>query len=251
MSVSTRRAAYSICCLVLLATMLQAAPGKVPAAKPVDPELGKVLAKFDEAQTKIHSLSAEFHQTTTNPILKHPQTADGRFYLRKPDSVLWEYQSPETMKFAINEGRYTGYIPGRKKAERRDVHRWTEQIFRFFAVGQASSELRKFYDIRLEAPGNSMKGTYLLVLDPVKRRVKKRVEEVRLWVDTTSFLPMKVEYVNKQGAIRELDFRNVQLNPDLSAALFNVSIPSGVTITDGITELGSAAGGPGGTASSN
>lgn len=244
-----RRSVVSVACGLLAASLLCAADGNGVARPPVDPQLEKVLARFDEAQTKIRSLSAEFHQTTTNPILKHPQSAEGRFYLRKPDSVLWEYVSPESMKFAINEGRYTGYIPGRKKAERRDVHRWTEQIFRFFAVGQGSAELRKFYDIRMEDPGATMKGTYLLVLDPVKRRVKKRVEEVRLWVDNASFLPMRVEYVNKQGAVRDLVFRNVQMNPDLSASVFSVPIPSGVTITDGISEIGSAADGPGASSS--
>ena len=249
MSVSKRRLGFVVSCVVFLFSTLLAGSGKGPAVTPVDPQLAKVLEKFDEAQTKVRSLSAEFRQTTTNPILKEPQAAEGHFYLRKPASVLWEYRSPETMKFAINEGRYTGYIPGRQKAERRDVHRWTEQIFRFFAVGQGSAELRKFYGIRLEDPGASFKNTYLLVLEPVKRRVKKRVEEVRLWVDATSYLPVKVQYVNKEGAVRDLVFRNVQLNPDLSASLFNVAIPNGVTITDGITELGSAAGGPGGSTS--
>jgi len=220
-----------------------------PAAEPTvtDPELDRVLRHFDEVQSKIRSLSAEFHQTTTNPMLKAPQAADGRFYLRKPDSVLWEYQSPESMKFAIDSGHYTGYFPGRKKAEQRNVHRWTEQIFRFFAVGQASSELRKFYDIRLEDAGPSMQGSYLLVLDPVKRRVRKRVEEVRLWVDKASCLPARVSYVNREGATRDLTFRNVLANPDLSASIFHLTIPDGVTITNGITELGN---GPGGNGSS-
>jgi len=174
-------------------------------------------------------------------LLKAPMSAQGRFYLRKPDSVLWEYVSPEAMQFAIDRGEYTGYFPGRRHAERRDVHRWTEQIFRFFAVGQASAELRKFYDIRLEDPGPDRKGSYLLVLDPTKRRVRKRVEEVRFWVDAESCLPSKVVYVNKAGATRTILFHNVQLNPDLAVSLFSVQIPPGVVVTNGFTEMGGAA----------
>lgn len=218
-----------------------------PAAKEqggsaaTDPELAAVLTRFDEVQKNLRSLRADFTQTTVNPLLKEPMKARGRFYLSKPDSVLWEYTSPEAMQFAIARGEYTGYFPGRKKAERRDVHRWTEQIFRFFAVGQATTELQKFYDIRLGEPGPDMKGSYLLILDPTKRRVRKRVEEVRFWVDSTSYLPMKVAYVNKAGAARTIVFHNVEFNPDLSAGLFNVSIPADVTVTNGFSEFGATA----------
>ena len=236
--------------LMLVSPSLVAAPtqgAKEPPAPP-DPALEKVLARFDQVQQTVRSLSADFSQTTVNPLFKQPLSAKGRFYLRKPDSVLWEYTSPEPMQFVITSGEYTGYFPGRKKAERRDVHRWTEQIFRFFALGQVSAELRKFYDIRLEDPGADMKGTYQLVLDPRKRRVRKRVEEVHLWVDASTCLPARVEYVNREGAARSLVFHNVELNPDLSAGLFTVRIPSDVTVTNGFTDLGSAGTPPAGAA---
>ncbi len=227
--------AWSFC-----APLLAAGPGHEGTTSPADPTLEAILHRFDEVQRSIRSLSADFTQTTVNPLLKAPMGAQGRFYLQKPDSVLWEYVSPEAMQFAIDKGEYTGYFPGRKHAERRDVHRWTEQIFRFFAVGQASAELRKFYDIRLEDPGPDMKGSYLLVLDPTKRRVRKRVEEVRFWVGAESCLPDKVVYVNKAGATRTIVFHNVRLNPDLAASLFSVQIPPGVTVTRGFTEMGGA-----------
>ena len=224
-------------CAVLVFVAVVAGRGAAAAATD---DLATVLERFDEVQRNIQSMSASFSQTTVNPLLEAPLSARGRFFLRKPASVLWEYVSPEAMVFAIDEGRYTGYFPGRKKAERRDVHRWTEQIFRFFALGQVSAELRKFYDIHLEDPGADMKDTHLLVLDPSKRRVKKRVEEVRLWVHRDTCLPAKVQYVNREGATRTLVFQDVRLNPDLSTSLFQVQIPSGVAVTTGFTEMGSS-----------
>ncbi len=242
-----RSAYYGLTCLTLCVMIalggsdaLAAAPKKGNAsARPTDPALQSVLDRFDHVQQGVRSLSADFSQSTTNPLLRESQAAKGRLYMRKPGSVSWEYTIPESMRFVIDEGKYTGYFPGRKKAERRDVHRWTEQIFRFFAVGQVSADLRQFYDIRLEDAGADMKGSILLVLDPTKRRVKKRVENVRLWVDGSTYLPAKVEYVNTQGATRTIVFHNVQVNPDLSASLFNVQIPKDFTVTKGFTEPGS------------
>jgi hypothetical protein len=141
------------------------------------------------------------------------------------------------MRFVVAEGSYTGYFPERKRAEKRDIKRWSEQLFRFFGVGQGSKELGRFYDLALGDAGPDEKNAYLLVLSPKKRRVRKNVDEVRLWVDTGTLLPVRIDYVGKDGNQRELRFLNTRLNPDLAAGLYNVKIPAGVPISNGFSGL--------------
>ncbi|HZN54892.1 MAG TPA: outer membrane lipoprotein carrier protein LolA [Candidatus Polarisedimenticolaceae bacterium] len=205
------------------------------AASPAPEALAEVLKRFDVVQGQIRTLSAEFVQTTKNPILKQPLVAKGEFYLTKPDSVLWQYSSPEPMRFVVAHGEYTGYFPERKKAEKRDIRRWSEQLFRFFGLGQGSQELGKFYEITLGDSGRDMPGSYLLVLSPKKRRVRRNVEEVKLWVDAGSLLPVRIDYVGKDGAEREIRFMNTRLNPDLAAGLYNVAIPPDVAVSTGFS----------------
>ncbi len=200
--------------------------------------IAEILPKFDKVQEGIRSLKAEFLETTKNPLLLEPLVARGRFYLTKPGSVLWEYDSPEVMRFAIADHEYVGYFPERKRAERKDVRRWSEHLFRFFGLGQGSAELSKFYDLRVEEGSSDVKGTFLLVLDPKKRRVRKRVEEVRLWVDRETLLPRQVVYVGKDGYRRTIRFQSVQTNPDLSASLYRLEIPPDVTVSTGFTAFG-------------
>jgi outer membrane lipoprotein-sorting protein len=231
--------------LALVAAIAGAVPAKDSkpsrTAKQTTPAptetLAQVLARFDQVQGQIRTLSAEFVQTTRSPLLNEPMVANGRFFLTKPDSVLWEYSTPEPMRFAVADGKYTGYFPDRKKAEKRDIKRWSEQLFRFFGVGQGSKELGKFYEIELgEQPGAEDKA-YLLVLSPKKRRVRKRFDEVRLWVDRTSLLPVRIEYVGKDGNEREIRLLNIRFNPDLAAGLYDVAIPDGVPISNGFSGL--------------
>jgi outer membrane lipoprotein-sorting protein len=210
------------------------------ATAPVLPSgesLKQVLTRFDEVQGQIRTLSAEFVQTTRSPLLKDPTVAKGQFYLTKPASVLWEYSTPEPMRFVVSDGTYTGYFPERKRAEKRDIKRWSEQLFRFFGVGQGSKELGKFYEITLGASGQDEKGVYLLVLSPKKHRVRKRFDEVRLWVDATTLLPIRIDYVGKDGNEREIRLLNTRLNPDLAVGLYNVTIPADVPITSGFSGL--------------
>jgi outer membrane lipoprotein-sorting protein len=221
----------------VVAALLATALVPVRAKEPKSEGLSQVLTRFDRVQAQIRTLSAEFVQTTRSPLLKNPVVAKGQFFLTKPDSVLWEYTDPEPMRFVVAEGSYTGYFPERARAEKRDIKRWSERLFRFFGVGQGSSELGKFYEIALGASGPDEKGTYLLVLSPKKRRVRKNVEEVRLWVDESTLLPVRIDYVGKDGNAREIRFLNTRLNPDLAAGLYNVKIPPGVPITNGFSGL--------------
>ena len=229
--------------LALVVTGVSLSSAKEP--KPAPPArtaasgetLNQVLARFDRIQGQIRTLTAEFTQTTRSPLLKDPVIAKGRLYLTKPDSVLWEYSAPEPMRLVVAGGAYTGYFPERKRAEKRDIKRWSEQLFRFFGVGQGSKELGKFYEIALGETGPDEKGAYLLVLSPKKHRVRKRFDEVRLWVDTTTLLPVRIDYVGKDGNEREIRLLNTRLNPDLATGLYNVTIPDDVPISSGFSGL--------------
>ena len=215
----------------LLAVVLCAA-GTVGAA-----ELDEILTRFDDVQDSISTLSAEFTETTTNQLLIDPISAEGRFFMTKPDSIRWEYSFPEEMRFVIFQDQYTGYFPKQKRAEKRNIQRWSEHIFRFFGLGQGSKELMKFYDITLDSSHDPSTGSYLLILEPRKRRVRKRIPEVRFWLDTTTYLPRKVEYRSKSGNARTVEFHEIRLNPDLAASMYYVDIPADVQVSSGFSGL--------------
>lgn len=197
-------------------------------------DLNDVLAQFDRVQDGMQTISADFTETNTSALLNEPIVAKGRFFMTKPDAIRWEYTTPERMSFVISADEYTGYFPVRKKAEKRNIQRWREQLFRFFGIGQGSTELGKFYNIRLrEADDDS----YLLSLSPKRRRVKKRVDEVLFWLDAKTYLPKRVEYRAKDGTGRTIEFEKIQLNPDLAAGLYHVELPDDVTISDGFSGL--------------
>jgi outer membrane lipoprotein-sorting protein len=209
------------------------------AEGPEDPALRAMLERFDGVQEQIRTLRADFTMITRNPMLKEPVESRGRIYLTKPDSVRWEFSEPEEMAFVIANDEYIGYFPKRKRAERREFHRWSEQVFQYFGLGQGSLELAQMYDIRLDeedGPDN----TCVLELEPRKRRARKRVESVLLWVDRATLLPTRVRYDSRQGSSREIRFRDMQVNPDLSAALYRMELPPDVTVVRGAVGLGSA-----------
>ena len=170
-------------------------------------------------------------------LLKDEIVARGRVFLTKPSSVRWEYSLPEEMRFVISDDQYTGYYPKRKRAERRDIRRWGEQLFRFLGLGQASDELAKFYNIHIEETDTGEEGTILLVLDPKKKRVRKRMDSVHFWIDDRTYLPVRVRYSSHNGNTRVIEFDGMSVNPDLAASLYIVELPADVKVTKGFSAL--------------
>lgn len=200
-------------------------------------ELEALLASFDRVQGAITTLTADFTETTTSALLKDAIVAQGKIFMTKPSSVRWEYSTPEVMRFVIADDRYTGYFPARKQAEQRDIQRWREQLFRFLGLGQASDELAKFYDIRLDGDSPVEEGVTVIVLDPQKRRVRKRMDSVRFWIDRSSYLPVRVEYTSAKGDTRSVVFKDMQVNTELAASLYQVELPQDVEISKGFSAL--------------
>jgi outer membrane lipoprotein carrier protein len=228
MSKSFRRAAGPLLMVVALSFTAASAPAD---------ELDELLINFDRVQETIRTLSAEFTETTKSMLLTDEIVAQGKLFLTKPDSVRWEYSTPEEMRFVIADDQYTGYFPLRKQAEKRDVNRWGEQLFRFLGIGQRSDELAKFYEIRIDEDGNGDDGTVLLVLDPKKKRVRKRMESVRFWIDSETYLPVRLQYASHNGDSRVIEFDSVSVNPELAASIYVVELPDDVEITKGFSAL--------------
>ncbi len=229
---------------VVLALLLAVAPATADGAGrkqvTVDPALKQVLARFDQVQDSIRTLSAEFTWTTDSSLLKKPMVSKGNFYLTKPRAIRWEFTSPEPMEFVIAHDQYIGYFPERKMAERRNVKRWSERVFRYFGLGQSSAELSKVYTIRLGDPGNLAGEADLLILEPKKRRARKKIKDLRIWVGKESSLPVKVVSTDPSGGCRIIEFRNTLVNPELAASLYEVRLPADVTVTEGFSGLGGA-----------
>ena len=228
-------------CLVLNATagLLFAAPGGK-----IDPALAEVLERFDQVQGGVQTLSADFTWTTESVLLNDPVVSEGVFYMTKPRAVRWEFTSPEPMEFVIAHDQYIGYFPDRKKAEKRNFKRWSERVFRYFGLGQGSQELSKVYTIRLGSTGEAgdlADAADLLILEPKKRRARKKIKDLKIWVGKETSLPVRVITSDPAGGKRIIEFRNTQVNPAFASNLYEVQLPSDVAVTEGFSGLGGGA----------
>ena len=210
-------------------------PAPTPEETAARDRLAKILAKFDETQTLTRTLTATFTERKDLGLLKDPVVAKGRFFYTKPNDVLWQYTDPDPRYFLINKDELLSYFPRKRKAERVSISMYHDRLLKVLAIGQPSETLRKYYNIHLEETGNTLDGTWLLVLEPRTRIVKKRISELRLWVSQDRSLPIQMQWREPDGDSTTITFEDVRFNPDIQASVYKLDIPKDVEIHKGFS----------------
>jgi outer membrane lipoprotein-sorting protein len=207
-------------------------PNEAAAGAVAEPTLEKILKEFDQAQRKTTSLVAGFTEKKELKLLARPVLSRGEFCYHRPNQVRWEYVEPDRKVFVITEDMYVAYYPALKRAEEVPIKKFVgKRLFRFLGLGQSIDDLAKYYDFRL-APHSDLKDTYLLVLVPRKKKLAERVAEMKIWVDTTTYLPRQLQYVESDGDSTLLAFQDIRMNVEVAASRFHLELPKDVVVSE-------------------
>jgi len=197
-----------------------------------DPMLARILQAFDKAQRETGTLVASFTEKKDLKLLARPVLSRGEFYYNRPNQVRWEYLDPDRKVFVITEDMYIAYYPALKRAEEVPIKKFVgKRLFRFLGVGQSIDDLGKYYEFRL-APQSDLKDTHLLILVPRKKKLAERVAEMKIWVDTTTFLPRQLQYVESDGDSTLLAFQDIRTNVPVAAGRFHLDLPKDVVVSE-------------------
>jgi outer membrane lipoprotein-sorting protein len=201
-------------------------------ARPTDPMLARILEAFDRKQRETVTMVAGFTERKELKLLAKPVLSRGEFYYNRPNQVRWEYLEPDRKIFVITESMYVAYYPAMKRAEEVPIKKFVgKRLFRLIGLGQSIDDLGKYYEFRLAAQSD-IAGTQLLLLTPRKKRLRDHVAEMKIWVDTSTFLPRQLQYVEGDGDSTLLAFHDIRVNVEVASSRFHVDLPGDVVISD-------------------
>jgi outer membrane lipoprotein-sorting protein len=206
--------------------LIFAAALPLAAAPPVT--LESVVKKIQEQQKKTTTLQATFRQEKELALLSKPEVSTGTFVYSKPNNVLWTYDQPKRVTMLIANGQLTTYFPDLARAERIDVKRFEDRIFKYMGATGAIDELAKYFDFTFTDSPKSDR--YALDLTPKNKAVTRRVRRIKIWIDKKTFLTSKIEYVEGDGDITRYEFTNVRVNEPVPQSRFALSLPANVKV---------------------
>jgi outer membrane lipoprotein-sorting protein len=200
----------------------------VAAKSPKTDSLDDVIHKVQVAQAKTNTLQADFRQEKTLALLAKPEVSTGRFVYSKPNNVLWTYDAPKRVTMLIADGMLTTYYPDLNKAERIEVKRYQDRIFKYMGASGAIDELGAWFNFTFT--NTSDKPYYTLDLDPKSKAIAKRVRHIRIFIDKTSYLTTQFEYTEGDGDKTRYEFTKVKVNAPIEQSRFTLQLPSSVRI---------------------
>ena len=218
----SRRVSFAALSVFLLLSTTAA----VQAAPPVT--LAQVIKKVQEQQKKTATLQADFRQEKELALMAKPEVSSGTFIYSRPSNVRWTYDSPKRVQMVIAGGYLTTYYPELNKAERIDVKRFEDRIFKYMGATCAIDELARYFDFTFT--DSKSKSVFVLDLTPKNRAVSKRVQRIKLWIDKSTYLTSKIEYVEGDGDITRYAFTNVRINENVPPSQFALTLPSTVRL---------------------
>ena len=199
------------------------------ARRAADPNsLDEVIRRVQVAQQNTSTLEADFRQEKTLALLSKPEVSTGRFVYSKPNNVLWTYDAPKRVTMLIANGVLTTYYPDLNKAERIEVKRYQDRIFKYMGASGAIEELGAWFNFTFT--NTSDKPYYTLDLDPKSKTIAKRVRHIKIFIDRKTYLTTQFEYTEGDGDKTRYEFTNVKVNAPVEQSRFVLTLPSSVRI---------------------
>lgn len=237
----TRVGALAIVIAVAVAAgALDASAGRLTSDdEPLDPRVERILERVDRAEASLRSLRAEVRETRHLSLLAEPEVFQGVLWFERPEKLRWDYVAPSKRSYVLAEGQMIGWLPESNRLEVVDLSSRQRRLRRLVAIGQDSESLRQEFDLSAPA-ASSVAGTSELVLVPKSRRLRKRLAELRLWIDHESGLPRQLRYRTGEGDEVLLQLSEMEINGHVPEGTFELEAPEGAKVVQGLSDFGFA-----------
>jgi outer membrane lipoprotein carrier protein len=194
----------------------------------------QVIAWLD-AQSKIHTWTADFTQTRKLKSLTQPLTAHGKVSFAEPNKFRWELGNPpQTIAVRTPDGLLILY-PHLKRAERfnlsgQQTGPWRDALALLeagFPRSRAAMEAQ-YNVVSQKFDGDLCR----LVLQPKSTSARRMMPQIEVDFDTKQNLLRGTELEFADGSTMRNDFSNIVTNPQIDMGIFSPPIPPEYKVTE-------------------
>ncbi|HWD91849.1 MAG TPA: outer membrane lipoprotein carrier protein LolA [Verrucomicrobiae bacterium] len=198
-------------------------------------ETNDVLTAWLNAQTKIHTWSADLTQTRILKSLTQPLTSAGHVWFEAPNRFRWELgHPPQTIAVRGPEEMLVIY-PRLKHAERYPLTgdqagQWRD-VMKLLEAGfpRSQGEMEAQYNVLAQRTTNDV---CELTLQPKSATARKMMPQIKIGFSTADFSLRSTELQFADGSIMRNDFKNAEVNPKLDDSLFTPTLESDYKISE-------------------
>lgn len=181
----------------------------------------QALQEISAAAASIKTMQCDFVQTKSLKMLGDKMVSKGRMWCEQPNMIRWQYNSPYTYTFILNNNKVT--LTKGNHREEIDVNK--NKMFREIARIMMNSVLGKVLTDKADFKSSvARKGIYYIVtLLPQKKGMKQMFTSILLHYDTKLKMVTTVEMHEKNGDSTLIELKAIKKNNPINASQFQVN----------------------------
>jgi outer membrane lipoprotein carrier protein len=196
------------------------------------PDPWPVLDRASATYQTITSLSADFVQIITNPMIGTPDTTRGRLYQMRPSRFAMRFTAPKGDRI-VADGRFLwlytpSTTPGQVIRSRIPEYGTTGPNL----IGQFVEQPRERYTAQYVRADSLPDAGPLDVISLVPKGHEQLYSEAKIWVGREDGLVHRVDIVEGPGQERTVILRNIRVNAGVPGRELTFSPPAGVRVVD-------------------
>src|SRR5207253_4867117 len=195
------------------------------------PDPWPMLDRASATYQTITSLSADFVQVITNPMIGTPDTTHGRLYQMRPSRFAMRFTDPKGDRI-VADGRFLwlytpSTTPGQVIRSRIPEYGTTGPNL----IGQFVEQPRERYTAHY-VRADSLEHTSVDVIRLVPKGHDQPYSEAVIWVGREDGLVYRLDITEASGQERTVILRNLEVNRGVPRRELTFSPPAGVRVVD-------------------
>lgn len=179
-----------------------------------------IIEKINQVCAEMKSMECDFVQTKNLKILNDKMLSNGKMYYQQPNALRWEYTTPYTYTFILNDNKILLKNDRRKDVIDVNQNKMFKEIARIMMnsiVGKCLTDEKAFKTTIAETPAE-----WVATLIPQKKDMKQMWTKLILHFDRSKNAVVKVEMFEKSGDSTIIELKNHKTNKGIDKKLFAV-----------------------------
>lgn len=180
----------------------------------------QIRQAITQAASAMKTMQCDFTQTKHLRMLNDKMTSKGRMYYQQTNRLRWEYTSPYSYTFILNDDKVL--LRNAQRNDVIDVNR--NKLFREIArimmnsvVGTSLTDDKSFKSA-IATNGNE----WIASLLPQRKDLKQLFQKIILHFSKKNAMVKQVELIERNGDRTVIELNNIRTNEKISADMFTI-----------------------------
>ena len=180
----------------------------------------QIRQAITQAASAMKTMQCDFIQTKHLRMLNDKMTSKGRMYYQQTNRLRWEYTSPYSYTFILNDDKVL--LKNKQRNDVIDVNK--NKLFREIArimmnsvVGTSLTDDKSFKST-IATNGNE----WIASLLPQRKDLKQLFQKIILHFNRTNAMVKQVELIERNGDKTVIELNNIRTNEKISADMFTI-----------------------------